>query len=107
MLVDAPYQGRPRKLLMQANRSGFFYVLDRTNGELLLGRPFVKRLNWASGIGSDGRPILTESNEPQMWHFETGQGWKASPITYMVNGRQYVAIAGVNTIFAFALPAAQ
>jgi alcohol dehydrogenase (cytochrome c) len=39
-----------------------------------------------------------------LWHFETGQGWKASPMTYAVNGRQYVAIAAGNSILAFALP---
>jgi alcohol dehydrogenase (cytochrome c) len=217
LLVDTRYQGRDRKLLMQANRNGFFYVLDRTTGEFLLGTPFVKRLNWASGIDRTGRPILTDSNEPRpngtrtcpavrgatnwyatafnpatrlfyvmatedcnvykptgmgfqslsdpanlaekflraidpetgkvawerkqvgapetnysgvlttsggllfygetgggfaavdalsgkdLWHFETGQGWKASPMTYSVGDRQYVAIAAGNTILSFAL----
>ncbi|MCU1330068.1 MAG: Glucose dehydrogenase, partial [Bryobacterales bacterium] len=64
VLVNARYQGRDRKLLMQANRNGFFYVLDRVTGELLLGRPFVRKLTWASGIGKDGRPILLEGNRP-------------------------------------------
>jgi alcohol dehydrogenase (cytochrome c) len=57
VLIDAEWQGRPRKLLAQANRNGFFYVLDRTNGELLLAKPFVKKLNWAKEIGKDGRPV--------------------------------------------------
>jgi PQQ-dependent dehydrogenase (methanol/ethanol family) len=217
LLVDTRFRGQDRKLLMQANRSGFFYVLDRINGEFFLGTPFVKRLNWASGIDRNGRPILTESNEPRpngtrtcpavrgatnwyasafnpatrlfyvmatedcnvykptgmgfqalndpanlaekylraidpetgkvawerkqvgapetnysgvlttsggllfygetgggfaavdaltgkdLWHFETGQGWKASPMTYAVSNRQYVAIAAGNTILSFAL----
>ncbi len=60
VLVDANWQGQPRKLLMEANRNGFFYVLDRTNGKLLLGKPFLKKLNWAEGIGADGRPILKD-----------------------------------------------
>jgi PQQ-dependent dehydrogenase (methanol/ethanol family) len=64
VLVDTNYQGRDRKLLLQANRNGFLYVLDRTNGELLLGKPFVKKLNWASGIGSDGKPVLLPANKP-------------------------------------------
>jgi len=59
VLVDADWQGQPRKLLIQANRNGFFYVLDRTNGKLLLGKPFVKKLTWAKEIGSDGRPVLS------------------------------------------------
>src|ERR1017187_1626814 len=58
MLVDANWQGQPRKLLIQANRNGFFYVFDRVNGKLLLAKPFVKNLNWATGIGPDGRPML-------------------------------------------------
>ena len=60
VLIDTDWQGAPRKLLIQANRNGFFYVLDRTDGELLLARKFLKKLNWASGIGKDGRPILNE-----------------------------------------------
>ncbi len=63
VLVDAAFHGRPRKLLLLANRSGFFYVLDRTTGEFLLGQPFVKKLTWASGIGADGRPQLLPNNE--------------------------------------------
>ncbi|HXB72969.1 MAG TPA: PQQ-binding-like beta-propeller repeat protein [Candidatus Acidoferrales bacterium] len=219
VLVDAPFHGKERKLLLQANRNGFFYVLDRTTGEFLLGKPFVKRLTWATGIGPDGRPQLVASlnkptpggtkacpavrgatnwystaynpgarlfyvmavedcniyrqgrgaytpfadpaNPPEKylraidietgkivwevrqvgvpeanysgvlstagnlvfygqtggsfaaadartgrtrWYFETGQSWRASPITYMVNGRQYVAIASGNQILSFALP---
>ncbi len=64
MLVDAEFHGKPRKLLLQANRNGFFYVLDRLSGKLLLARPFVKKLTWASGIGADGRPQLLPGNEP-------------------------------------------
>jgi len=60
LLVDAPWKGVNRKLLLQANRNGFFYVLDRAEGTLLLAKPFVKKLNWASGIGSDGKPIRTK-----------------------------------------------
>ena len=217
VLVDAMYRGRNRKLLLQANRNGFFYVLDRTNGQLLLGKPYVKKLTWASGIGEDGRPALLDGNRPtqagtkacpavrgatnwystafnpatrlfyvmavedcniyrqsrglyvpyrdpadppekylraldietgkvvwelrqvgppefnysgvlstsgnlifygetggsfaaadaktgkNLWHVETGQIWKASPMTYMVSGKQYVAIAAGSSIMSFAL----
>ena len=51
MLVDATFRGRTRKLLLHADRNGFFYVLDRLTGELLLAEPFVKGITWASGIG--------------------------------------------------------
>jgi alcohol dehydrogenase (cytochrome c) len=63
VLVDMNWQGQPRKLLLQANRNGFFYVLDRTNGQLLLAKPFLKKLNWAEAIGKDGRPILNKLQE--------------------------------------------
>ncbi len=219
VLIDTAYQGRDRKLLLHADRNGFFYVLDRVTGELLLGKPFVRKLTWASGIGADGRPQLLEGNQPtkkgvrtcpavrgatnwystafnpetklfyvmavedcsiyqqtraggfepyrdpadpaekylraidiesgrivweagqvgppesnysgvlstagglvfygetggsfaavdaksgaNLWHFNTGQEWKASPITYMVGQRQYVAIAAGGNILSFALP---
>jgi PQQ-dependent dehydrogenase (methanol/ethanol family) len=219
LLVDTQFQGSQRKLILQGNRNGFFYALDRTNGKLLLGKPFVKKLTWASGIGPDGRPQLLEGNRPTregsktcpavrgatnwystafnhethlfylmavedctiyrqdphggyvpyrdpsdppskylraldintgkiaweipqvgppefnysgvlatagnlvfygetggsfaavnartgrtLWHVETGQQWRASPMTYMVNGRQYVAIAAGSNVLSFALP---
>jgi len=64
MVVDAPWQGQPRKLLIQANRNGFFYIFDRTDGKLLLAKPFVRNLTWASGIGPDGRPVKNPDQEP-------------------------------------------
>ncbi len=64
VLVDTKFKGRDRKLLLQANRNGFFYVLDRTTGEFLLGTPFVERLTWATGIDAKGRPILASGNNP-------------------------------------------
>jgi len=225
VLVNAKFQGRDRKLLLHANRNGFFYVLDRLTGEYLLGKPFVKKLTWASGLDATGRPILTPNNtvtpggvitapavrgatnwfstayNPQtnlyyvmsvedasiyrqtkiggffplndprdpakrylraidietgdirweieqvgpteqtvvdgnysgvlatstnlvfygessggfaavdaatgrtLWHFETGATWKASPMTYMANNRQYIAVASGANILSFALPA--
>jgi alcohol dehydrogenase (cytochrome c) len=59
VLVNAVYGGVPRKLLVEANRNGFLYVLDRTNGKFLSAVPFVKKLNWAKGIDRNGRPIRT------------------------------------------------
>jgi len=225
VLLDATYEGKPRKLLVEANRNGFLYLLDRTDGKFLSATPFVDKLNWAKGIDAQGRPIRTgvqpspegtlvcpgysgatnwfspaynpethfiyflaleecgafftrpeefkegrgfyatgvkhvadetrkkilmaydvESGQitwryPQvgggwssggvmttaggvvffgdetqsfeavdartgapLWHFETGQGIHASPMTYEVNGKQYVAIAAGNDLFSFALP---
>ena len=225
VLVDTTFRGQPRKLIVQANRNGFLYVLDRTNGKFLSARPFAEKLNWASGIDDKGRPIRTglqpttegtrvcpgfvgatnwysPSYNPQnsrfyfmalntcnifflkpqefkpgqtyystgthrskgdynqkvllafalddykpawryvqagegrssggtmttasglvffgddtqtfeavdaqtgkpLWHFNTGQNITASPMTYAVNSKQYVAIAAGSDVFSFALP---
>ena len=225
VLADADFRGRPRKLLLQANRNGFFYALDRTTGQFLEGEPFVHKLTWATCIGPDGRPKATPNMEPTakgtaicpcmigatnwmasaynpatglfyvvateccsiyakqparwkrgerffggtirhvrddydskflraidiqtgkiawefpivltrawggllstagnlifygdesgalgaidarngkpLWHFHTNQPWRASPMTYTVDGKQYVAVAAASTILAFALP---
>ena len=64
VLVDADFSGAPRKLLMQASRNGYFFVLDRTNGESLLTTPFAT-VNWAKGIDAQGRPIPNPAKFPQ------------------------------------------
>ena len=61
VLVDAVYQGKPRKLLLHANRNGFMYVLDRTDGKFLYAKQFALYQNWAKAINSNGRPIRTEN----------------------------------------------
>jgi alcohol dehydrogenase (cytochrome c) len=60
VLIDAEYAGQPRKLLVEANRNGYLYLLDRTNGKFLSAIPFVEKLNWAKGIDAEGRPIRTD-----------------------------------------------
>ena len=60
VLVDTVWQGRPRKLMMWANRNGLFYVLDRVNGQFLMGKPFVK-VNWMNGFDERGRPMKLAS----------------------------------------------
>jgi PQQ-dependent dehydrogenase (methanol/ethanol family) len=60
VLVDTVYRGKPSKLLLHADRNGFFYVLDRTNGKVLLAKPFLRRVDWASSIGPDGRPVVKD-----------------------------------------------
>jgi alcohol dehydrogenase (cytochrome c) len=59
VLVDTRHKRTERKLLIQANRNGYLYVLDRTNGKFLSATPFVQKLNWASGVDINGRPIRT------------------------------------------------
>jgi alcohol dehydrogenase (cytochrome c) len=58
VLADINWKGTPTKVMMWANRNGYFYVLDRTTGRFLLGEPFVT-VNWASGLDQNGRPIQT------------------------------------------------
>ncbi|HXJ42106.1 MAG TPA: PQQ-dependent dehydrogenase, methanol/ethanol family, partial [Bryobacteraceae bacterium] len=65
VLVDRMWHGQQRKLLLQANRNGVFYVLDRVTGQFLAGTPFV-RASWVKGFDEKGRPITTEN-------------WRASP----------------------------
>jgi alcohol dehydrogenase (cytochrome c) len=63
VLVDGPFHGEQRKMLMQASRNGYFFVLDRTNGKNLLTVPFGP-VNWASHIAADGSPIPDPKKEP-------------------------------------------
>jgi alcohol dehydrogenase (cytochrome c) len=65
-LVDAAWQGQPRKLIVQANRNGFFYVLDRTNGKFLFGTPYVKNVTWATDLTPNGQPIKAPNMEPTL-----------------------------------------
>src|SRR5579864_6500413 len=225
VLVDKEENGAVRHLLLQADRNGFFYVLNRTDGKFLRATPFLERLTWATGIDASGRPELSgliptkegthicpgivgatnwfspsynpntglfyvmalencnlyfskpkpftkgetfygtgtkhtvgedsnkillalspsdgkkiwqysqaghgnswggtlttagglvffaddaesfeavdaETGQP-LWHFNTGQSFAASPMTYAVDGVQYVAIAAGSDVFSFALP---
>ncbi|HEV2698922.1 MAG TPA: PQQ-dependent dehydrogenase, methanol/ethanol family [Terriglobales bacterium] len=59
VLVDKQEDGATQRLLVQANRNGFLYVLDRTDGKFLRATPFVEKLNWAKGVNASGRPILS------------------------------------------------
>ena len=53
-----------KKYAATADRNGFFYVLDRTNGKFVTANPFVEKITWAKGIGKDGRPIYNDDNRP-------------------------------------------
>ena len=64
VLVDLPWQGRTRKLVLHANRNGYFYVLDRTNGQFLRATPYVQLLNWTTGIDAKGRPNPLPERDP-------------------------------------------
>ena len=63
VLADMDWQGRARKVMLWANRNGLFYVLDRTTGQFLLGKPFVK-VNWMDGFDEKGRPKRVAGKTP-------------------------------------------
>jgi alcohol dehydrogenase (cytochrome c) len=63
VLVDGAFNGQPRKMLLQASRNGYFFVLDRTNGKSLLTKPFAA-VNWSKGLDEQGRPIPDPAKEP-------------------------------------------
>jgi len=75
ILADLVIDGRPRKVLMQAPKNGFFYIIDRTNGRLISARNYVQ-VNWATGIDMrTGRPI----ENPEARYYRTGRPFIAIP----------------------------
>lgn len=66
VLVDAPMGGTMHKLLVQADRNGFYYVLDRVTGEFLHGNAFDPHLNWATGLTAEGRPVRVPDIAPSL-----------------------------------------
>lgn len=63
VLADVTFNGQPRKVLMQASRNGYFFVLDRTNGKSLLTTTFGP-VNWSKGVDANGSPIPNQEKEP-------------------------------------------
>ncbi len=105
VLANANWNGTPRKLMFWGNRNGFFYVLDRATGKFLAGRPFAK-VNWASGLDANGRPILTPQppGAPTFPGIQGATNWYSpsySPRTglfYLSTWENYATIfSGVNT----------
>jgi alcohol dehydrogenase (cytochrome c) len=63
VLANMDWEGKPRRVILWANRNGFFYVLDRATGQFLLGKPFVE-VTWASGFDKSGRPMRVAGKTP-------------------------------------------
>ena len=81
--ADLTIDGRLRKVIMVANRNGFFYTLDRESGKLLVAKPFIDRPNWAKEIGPDGRPIvLDEIGSPEKCLPDNHGGTDFQPPTF-------------------------
>ncbi len=65
IMIDGTIDGKPRKLVAQANRNGYFYVLDRTNGEHILTTPLIDGMNWNLGLNAKGQPIPNPAKYPK------------------------------------------
>jgi alcohol dehydrogenase (cytochrome c) len=75
ILADLTIDGRPAKVLLQAGRNGFYYVLDRKTGELIAANPYVK-VTWASGVDKEtGRPKWTESTKKAIAYTDQIETW--------------------------------
>jgi quinohemoprotein ethanol dehydrogenase len=97
MLLDLNIKGKQRKVITQASKNGFFWVLDRVTGEFISGAAYVKT-NWASGLDAKGRPIVN----PEAYYdvdpislFPTGGGahnW--SPMSFNpATGYVYISVS--------------
>jgi alcohol dehydrogenase (cytochrome c) len=65
VLIDGVYDGKPRKLLAQASRNGFYFLLDRVTGEHLVTKPFIDTINWTLGLNAKGQPIGNPAKFPR------------------------------------------
>jgi alcohol dehydrogenase (cytochrome c) len=63
ILIDGTFNGKPRKMLAQASRNGYYFLLDRTNGEHLVTNKFIETMNWSKGVNAKGQPIPDPSKE--------------------------------------------
>jgi PQQ-dependent dehydrogenase (methanol/ethanol family) len=114
VLVDTIYKDKPSKLLLHADRNGFFYVLDRTNGERLLAKPFLHRIDWASSIGPDGRPVVIDprgcpsdaanwdstafSPETRLYYFMALEECLGKPVSYPdQTGQRFLRAVNIDT----------
>lgn len=106
ILADLAIDGQSRKVLMQAPKNGFFYVLDRQTGKLLSAKPYAT-LNWATGVDlATGRPQTIEDAR----YFKTGKPWTAMPGPYGAHNWQpmsfskktgYVYIPAIESLFTY------
>lgn len=101
VIVDAKFKGTQRKLIVTANRNGFLYILDRTDGKFLFAKQFALQQNWAKGIDAHGRPILAgltpDANGVRVCPANGGAtNWYSSsydPMTHRFYFRSYEACA--------------
>lgn len=79
VLAELEIDGEIRKVLMQANRNGYFYILDRTNGKLLEANPFVSKITWADGIDMEtGRPVRSQATKDMIEKGTPAEFWPSA-----------------------------
>ena len=103
VLVNAEFGGRARSLVVMANRNGFFYVLDRTTGEYLLGTQYAKQ-TWARGLDAKGRPLVIPNMEPSekgtlVYPSLQGSTNWSSPSYSPMTGMLYVPVREMGSIY--------
>lgn len=104
ILFDSQVNGQKRKLIAVANRNAFYYVLDRTNGEFITGRPYAKQ-TWAKGLDAKGRPIpADEHSEPTekgelIWPNMNGATVWMSPSYSPQTGYVYVPVREIGASY--------
>jgi alcohol dehydrogenase (cytochrome c) len=112
VLADLQIDGQPRKVMIQANKSGFMYVIDRTNCKLIVAHPFVK-VTWATHVDlATGRPVMTDiyknfvaGEQVEIW---PQRGTNAVPIAFNPNtGLVYASTWNVSRVLKIAPPKTQ
>jgi alcohol dehydrogenase (cytochrome c) len=103
VLINAKVNGKERKLIVNANRNAFYYVLDRVTGEFIAGRPYAKQ-TWARGLDAKGRPIVETSIEPNekgvlVWPNLNGATVWQSPSYSPQTGLFYVSTREIGSVY--------
>jgi alcohol dehydrogenase (cytochrome c) len=103
VLFNARFAGKERKLIANANRNAFYYVLDRVTGEFISGKPYAKQ-TWARGLDSKGRPLVVPNSEPTekgtlIWPNANGATVWQSPSYSPETNLFYVAVREIGSIY--------
>jgi alcohol dehydrogenase (cytochrome c) len=105
ILVDGEVRGEKRKLVVFPNRNAFYYVLDRTSGQFLLGKPYAKQ-TWAKGLDDSGRPIRAPNTFPTLegaavWPSVAGANNWYSPSYSPRTNLLYVSVREAGSLYYF------
>jgi alcohol dehydrogenase (cytochrome c) len=103
VLFESEVRGSRRKLVVVANRNAFYYVLDRTTGEFIAGRPYARQ-TWAKGLDDRGRAMVLPGTEPSekgtlLWPNLNGATVWASPAYSPITGLMYVATREIGSVY--------